>query len=169
MKKCCTCKETKELTEFYKKIRQPDGLDRQCKKCVKNYYLTNRQRKLNNQNEYRIKNLESISIREALRRKNDDNRFERNRLKHKNWRDRNREKLNEYGRKWYQNNKEKRRANAMLKRAIDIGKISRPDFCSECGNKCKPDGHHNDYTKPLSVIWLCKVCHMRKSPRTVLL
>lgn len=35
MKKCCTCKESKELTEFYKNKSKKDGLAAQCKSCKK--------------------------------------------------------------------------------------------------------------------------------------
>lgn len=31
--------------------------------------------------------------------------------------------------------------------------------CVKCGNQ-KSSAHHNDYTKPLDVIWLCHTCHM---------
>jgi hypothetical protein len=35
----------------------------------------------------------------------------------------------------------------------------RPDRCSKCKVKCKPHGHHPDYSKPLEVVWLCPGCH----------
>jgi len=31
--------------------------------------------------------------------------------------------------------------------------------CSICGN-VKAEMHHNDYKKPLEVIWLCRPCHL---------
>lgn len=44
--------------------------------------------------------------------------------------------------------------------AIISGKLVRPDSCSKCNKKEKYiEGHHSDYEKPLSVTWLCKVCH----------
>jgi len=55
--------------------------------------------------------------------------------------------------------KHKRLASTLLNRVIKEGKIVRPDECSSCGKKCKPDGHHPDYDKPLKVIWVCKLCH----------
>jgi hypothetical protein len=45
-------------------------------------------------------------------------------------------------------------------RAIKSGKIVRPDKCLVCAKKCKPEGHHNDYTKKLEVIWVCRQCHL---------
>ena len=46
-----------------------------------------------------------------------------------------------------------------LSNAIMRGRIMRPDFCEGCGDFCKPQGHHDDYQKPLEVRWLCVNCH----------
>jgi hypothetical protein len=43
--------------------------------------------------------------------------------------------------------------------ALRTGEMTRPDACSACGVLCKPHGHHDDYTKPLAVRWLCRPCH----------
>lgn len=132
------------------------------------YYWNNREKQLEKRAKYRCANKDKISLREALKRINDKNRFELNRKKHLKWSENNREKLNEYQRCWYQKNKEKRRAHVLLNRAVKSGKLKRPDNCSECGKKCKPDGHHKDYTQPFDVIWMCRACHSRKSPRTII-
>lgn len=55
--------------------------------------------------------------------------------------------------------KHKELVRNLLHDAIKEGIIIRPDKCSSCGIKCKPDGHHDDYDKPLKIIWLCKKCH----------
>lgn len=61
---------------------------------------------------------------------------------------------------------EKEKAKWLLNRAIAAGKIIRPEFCENCK---KPDrgrdgrsliqGHHDDYSQPLVVKWLCIQCH----------
>lgn len=50
-------------------------------------------------------------------------------------------------------------AKNAVHRAVKCGKMTRPDTCSACGVECKPDGHHDDYDKPLDVRWLCRACH----------
>ncbi|SRR6266478_6240699 len=36
----------------------------------------------------------------------------------------------------------------------------RPEFCSKCNARCKPEGHHEDYNKLREVVWLCRPCHL---------
>lgn len=56
-------------------------------------------------------------------------------------------------------NPAKHKARAKLKDAVDAGRINRPTHCSRCGKRCKPDGHHDEYSQPLKVVWLCSSCH----------
>lgn len=44
--------------------------------------------------------------------------------------------------------------NAIKKREI----IRLP--CEFCGEE-KSEGHHNDYNRPLEVIWVCRKCHCK--------
>jgi len=135
---------------------------------AKQYYYEHREEVLLKRAEYKEKNRDKISLKEAQKRLSDPERFEKNRLRHLAWSKDHREDLNEYQRNWYQKNKEKRRAHVQLNRAIKSEKIVRPANCCECKKECKPDGHHEDYSKPFDVIWLCRACHSRKSPRTVI-
>jgi ribosomal protein S27AE len=34
-------------------------------------------------------------------------------------------------------------------------------FCEHCGNACFTVAHHEDYSRPLYVDWLCGSCHRR--------
>ena len=54
-------------------------------------------------------------------------------------------------------------AHILVMRAIRKGKLTRPLQCTSCGNGHKRalQGHHEDYSKPLDVIWLCDPCHKR--------
>jgi hypothetical protein len=48
-------------------------------------------------------------------------------------------------------------AQAMVHRAVKEGRLNRQP-CEFCGS-LKTDGHHDDYSKPLSVRWMCRRCH----------
>lgn len=53
---------------------------------------------------------------------------------------------------------ERQRARKALKRAVASGAIKRQP-CEVCGN-IKTQGHHDDYSKPLEVRWLCHPHHV---------
>ncbi len=78
------------------------------------------------------------------------------------------ERQKTYWKKWYSENKErvtaqrklsyvKNRARRKLTYYLSIGEIKRLS-CEVCGNP-KSEGHHEDYTKPLEVKWLCRKHH----------
>lgn len=58
---------------------------------------------------------------------------------------------------WRRRNPEKAFAHDVFAAAIRAGKITRLP-CEVCGSP-KTDGHHEDYSKPLSVRWLCRKHH----------
>ncbi|MCK9577650.1 MAG: hypothetical protein M0R51_17220 [Clostridia bacterium] len=61
--------------------------------------------------------------------------------------------------KRYTQEPHKAKAKNLIRQAIDLGLIDRPEFCEVCGNKGMVEGHHRDYSKPYDVVWLCKNCH----------
>lgn len=58
---------------------------------------------------------------------------------------------------WRKRNPEKAFAHDVFAAAIRAGKIKR-GVCEVCGSE-KTDGHHDDYSKPLAVRWLCRKHH----------
>lgn len=59
--------------------------------------------------------------------------------------------------------KRKISANKKLQYAVKTGKIVKPNTCEVCKVEmlqAKIHGHHNDYAKPLKVMWLCNKCHV---------
>jgi len=81
-----------------------------------------------------------------------------NRQKCSEYYKRNKDKVNDRKKKY----SDKNRAGLKIQYYIRVGKIKRPSECEYCGKECKPHAHHHDYSKPLSVIFLCNDCHMRK-------
>lgn len=54
---------------------------------------------------------------------------------------------------------EKYKARNDIHNAVLLGKVLVPEKCQDCGNKTKLQAHHEDYSKPLDVKWLCIKCH----------
>lgn len=52
---------------------------------------------------------------------------------------------------------EKRRARLQVKNALHRGKLTRKP-CERCGH-VNVEAHHDDYSKPLAVRWLCRDHH----------
>jgi transposase-like protein len=50
-------------------------------------------------------------------------------------------------------------AHVIVRNAIRNGKFTQANNCSVCDSTEKIEGHHDDYTKPLEVRWLCEKCH----------
>ena len=71
---------------------------------------------------------------------------------------RHREERNAQSKERYRRNPERWLAQLRVQRAIKKGVLV-PEPCP-CGNK-ESHAHHEDYSKPLDVIWLCKSCHQR--------
>ena len=55
--------------------------------------------------------------------------------------------------------KKKANARSYLNTYISRGLIIK-ECCSICENPVT-EGHHNDYDKPLEVVWLCRECHLK--------
>ena len=67
-----------------------------------------------------------------------------------------------YGRvlAWRAKHPERRRAHKLVEKAIRLGEIIRQP-CRVCSNP-KTHAHHDDYSKPLDVVWLCSKHHIAR-------
>ena len=64
-----------------------------------------------------------------------------------------------YCKEWRAANPEKYKAHSMVNYHVRIGNMTKPNKCSKCSSKGRVEGHHEDYSKPLDVEWLCSACH----------
>ena len=132
MKECFKCRETKPLSKFYRHPQMGDGHLNKCMDCAKR--------------DVRVHRIVS-------------------------------ERPREYDRERFKNNKERRvatakrselarkkdpiayRARYALSNAVRDGRIKKAEKCTVCGQTVRLHGHHDDYSKPLDVVWLCAKCH----------
>ena len=132
-KKCFKCEAVKEIKEFYKHPNMGDGHLNKCKQCTKN-----------DVNSHRKNNLEKI--REYDRK--------RGKLAHRI------KQRTEITRIWRAEDTRRQKAHLAVSRAIRSGRIQR-EPCIRCG-EIKSLAHHEDYDKPLDVMWLCQPCHKQR-------
>ena len=132
-KKCFKCKTVKPLEEFYKHSQMVDGHVNKCKQCNKDDVTANRN-----------KNIEKIRAYDRERAKNPE------RIK----------AATEIIRIWKAKDRRRSAAHNAVARAIRNGSILRIP-CIRCG-ETKSLAHHEDYDKPLEVMWLCQPCHKQR-------
>lgn len=71
-----------------------------------------------------------------------------------------REKFDERRRRWRAENPEKHKAHMAVNSAVRHGKLTKSTSCERCGARdVLLHAHHEDYSKPLEVEWLCTGCH----------
>jgi hypothetical protein len=142
-KECNTCHRVKPVSEFYVHSGMRDGLLPRCKLCHKQ---AAQERRLILEQDPEWKKREN----------------ERHRLKSRKYRAEARDKIltPQYRAEVQRRHRAKHPlANAARKavhRAVRAGLLT-PLPCEVCGKKAQ--AHHEDYSKALSVIWLCQKHH----------
>jgi hypothetical protein len=68
---------------------------------------------------------------------------------------------NERTRQWRARNKEKVRAHNIYQNARYAGRVTPATMCEACGASGHIHAHHDDYSRPLDVRYLCASCHKR--------
>ena len=132
-KKCFKCNTVKPLEEFYKHAMMADGHVNKCKECNKNDVTANRN-----------KNLEKVRAYDRERAKKPE------RIK----------ATAEITKAWRAEDSRRSLAHSRVAHAIRSGELSRQP-CIRCG-EAKSLAHHEDYDKPLEVMWLCQPCHKQR-------
>jgi ribosomal protein S27AE len=148
-KTCSDCGATKNLDEFYRHPQMADGRLGSCKECRLRYAKQRRQEKMQDPEwvAAEAERSRQKALRQYSERKRDPAYRSRQREANARWRER---------------NPEKRRAHDAVSNAIRDGKLERKTECEECGEGGRLHRHHEDYSKPLEVEWLCPRCHGRR-------
>lgn len=133
MKTCFKCQTIKPLGDFYKHPKMADGHVNKCKECNKNDVTKNRN-----------KNVERIRAYDRDRAKSPE------RIK----------AMTEITRAWRKEDVRRNVAHTAVAKAIRNGLLTRMP-CVRCGHE-KSVAHHEDYDKPLDVMWLCQPCHKQR-------
>lgn len=132
-KECFKCKTVKPLEEFYKHPGMADGHVNKCKDCNKKDVHENRNKKIDYYRQYDRERAKNPKRMKASA---------------------------EISSAWRKADKRRTAAHNAVTRAVRSGKLIRQP-CERCGDK-KTEAHHEDYDKPLDVIWLCSVCHKQR-------
>ena len=150
-KRCSRCGHVKPFNHFHRAGSSRDGHHAYCIPCRKEYRATPAQR----------------AVSSALRKRHAQKRREEWRA----YREVNAEKEKKRSREWRRGNldwfreydqSEKARISKQAKRAVHKaivdGTLKRQP-CERCGSEVNIHAHHEDYSRPLDVIWLCRTCH----------
>ena len=131
-KVCKTCQAILPLDDFFKEHRTKDGFKLICKVCY-----TARCRAYDQRPERKAK--AKANLKEKLK----DPTFK--------------SQLNARVLGYYHSNKQKWRTRANARYAIKTGKLVKQP-CEVCSNPIV-QAHHDDYSNPLKVRWLCQIHH----------
>ena len=155
MKVCTKCKQELPLSDFYIE-RRSNKPKSHCKKCgINATILWQRENKEKYNFKCRAFHKKQIEL-------NDEEYYKKLRLICQKSRNNNKEKLSEYTKNYKKSNREKYRAQNTLYAAIQKCIIVKPKYCELCGRERRLMGHHEDYSKPLEVVWTCSPCHHTK-------
>ena len=145
MKTCRICSQEKPLTEFYKKSDMRDGHLSLCKKCHKERSVS-----------WQKENKERVNENSRKRAKTEEVKARR---KKQYTSEQGRKNAREAVKRYRQKKPMVDVAHRFIRLAIAKGLIKRETSCSECASAETIEAHHDDYTKPDVIRWLCKSCH----------
>lgn len=140
MKPCYTCRQIKPLSEFYAHSEMADGHENQCKSCVKQIEKARWEKNKTNP-EWLMKERERKRIEQQRRR-------DAGLVPPVTY---------EAIKKWSLKNPHKVRAHNFVNRANR--RPPKPQGCEQCGAGGILHKHHDDYSKPMDIRWLCPKCH----------
>jgi hypothetical protein len=145
LRRCTRCGAEKPLTSFYRKPDRPNGYSSHCKSCI---------------NAYEKQRVQDPEVRA------------RKRADHRASYRRNRECVRQrrppydpdaaaerYARR---RGTPEQRARSLISGEVQSGRIVKPHACQDCEARGPVQAHHEDYSRPLDVMWLCTQCHGKR-------
>lgn len=158
-KTCHSCANLKFKTAFAKNKRTKDGLQTQCRSCVKAYRKRpeSKTRESLRKSKWYRENREEVLLKRKIYRDGNSDRVNSNL---KRWKESNREKVRASCKRWREANPEKARCHRLVNEAVNRGLLKKFS-CHICGDQ-DSQAHHEDYSKPLEVVWLCNKHHKER-------
>lgn len=163
-KTCTQCGATKSLDEFQRDRRRKSGRASRCKVCgraqARAWSLANSERHRARTKNWQKRNPErQAAYNKRWREENPERRAEHDKL----YRERHRDSIGAKNKRWRKQRPVQDHAWRTVDTAIRRGKLSKPPNCEDCGSKVEDPrnlhAHHDDYSRPLEVEWLCRGCH----------
>ena len=143
MKACKKCGVEKSLDEYYAIKGNKDGKSGKCKDCTKKDVQKNYRKNIDHYKEYDKKRAmlpHRVEARKAYLKTEAGKVSKSKTIK-----------------KYRENNPNKYKAHTIVGNAVRDGKLFK-EPCEVCGAK-KVHAHHDDYSKPLNIRWLCDKHH----------
>lgn len=147
-KRCIICDKELALDQFYPHPQMDDGHLNKCKECCRGQERA-RQKRLRK---------DPAWVRSERKRTRERNVRLGYGERYKPVTKRRRERVAAYKRAWMARNPEKVKAICAANNALRDGRLTRKP-CEVCGAARSVHKHHEDYSKPLEVRWLCSKCH----------
>lgn len=154
MKTCTKCGKEKPLDLFYRHPKAADGRMSACKECTKSAVRAHRAVNLERIQEYDRQRGQTEKRKSANRERNRRN----PRTEYKRQWSREHPGAKAYAvRRFRANNPDKYAAHSAVNYALRSGRLVKQP-CEVCANP-RTHAHHDDYSKPLEVRWLCASHH----------
>lgn len=139
-KRCYGCHVLKSLSDFYPHRQMRDGHVGKCKACTR-LAVRDREQKLRATNpDWVMKERERGRIKAKIKRYK-------------------RKDASAYSKRWAEKHPTKKRVHHKVSNALRDRKLLRPTACIRCGATGRVEAHHEDYSKPFYLEWLCSACH----------
>lgn len=144
MKLCNTCGNERESSQFHRRSASSDGLASKCKDCQSAYDKgrASLPHRVKQRGAYAKTERGAIKAREAKER----------------WAKKNKARIYASTKRYREENPNKYRAHAKVAYEVSRGNLTRQP-CEVCGCTESIHAHHDDYSKPLNVRWLCSKHH----------